>query len=116
MRTRFGGLWRHPDFRRLWAGQTVSNVGSQLTALALPLAAVLTLDATPAELGLLFAAETAPFLLFGLVAGVWADRLPRRPILIAADLGRAGLLALLPLAAWRDLLRIELLYVVAFLA
>jgi MFS family permease len=111
----FGGLWRHRDFTRLWAGQTVSQFGTQVTYLALPLTAAVTLQATPSQMGLLGAAEFAPFLLFGLFAGVWVDRLPRRNILIAADLGRAALLALIPLAALGGFLRIELLYAVGFL-
>ncbi len=89
-------LWRHRDFTKLWAGQTISQLGSQITPLALPLTAALTLHATPAEMGILSAAETAPFLLVGLFAGVWVDRLRRRPILLAA-------------------LMISLLYAVAFL-
>ena len=103
------------DFRLLWAGQSVSQVGSQVTQLALPLTAALVLGASPLEMGILGAAEFAPFLLVGLFAGVWVDRLPRRPILIGADVGRALLLAALPIAALFGLLRIEQLYVVGFL-
>jgi len=116
MRERFRGLWRHPDFLKLWFGQTISIFGSQVTLLALPLAAAVTLDATAAEMGILAAAGSLPPLLFGLFAGVWVDRYRRRPILIATDLGRSVLLATIPLAAALDLLRIELLYVVAFTA
>jgi MFS family permease len=110
----FQGLWRHPDFVKLWAGETISLVGSQITLLALPLTAVLTLGATPGQMGLLGAIQYAPFLLLGLFAGVWVDRLRRRPILIGANLGRAALLGLVPLLAALDLLRIEHLYVLAF--
>jgi MFS family permease len=110
------GLWQHADFLRLWSGQTVSQFGSQVTQLALPLTAAITLQATALQMGILGAAEFAPFLLFGLFAGVWADRRPRRRILVAADLGRALLLGLIPLAALFDVLRIELLYAVGFLA
>jgi MFS family permease len=110
-----GGLWRHPDFLKLWAGQTVSLLGSQVTALALPLTAVLTLEAGPIQMGLLGVAGSAPFLLIGLLAGVWVDRLRRRPILIGADVGRALLLGSIPVAALLGLLRIEQLYLVAFL-
>jgi MFS family permease len=109
------GLWRDADFLKLWGGQAVSQLGSQITMLALPLLAVLSLGATPVQMGLLVVAETAPFLLAGLPAGVWADRLRRRPILIATDLGRAGLLLLVPLLAWRGQLRMEHLYAVGFL-
>lgn len=114
MPSRFTGLWRHPDFLKLWAARTISLTGSSVTSLALPLTAVLFLNATPAEMGLLAAVGAMPFLLFGLVAGAWVDQHRRRPILIAADLGRAALLFLIPLAAILGMLRIEHLYVVAF--
>lgn len=115
MRVHAPGLGRDPDFLKLWGGQAVSQLGSQITVLALPLLAVLALGATPVQMGVLVAAETAPFLLAGLLAGVWVDRLRRRPILIAADLGRAALLLGLPLLAWSGQLRIEHLYAVGFL-
>ncbi len=86
------GLWQRPDFIKLWLGQTVSLFGSAVTNLALPLTAALTLQATPVQMGLLKAAQFAPFLLIGLMAGVWVDRRRRRPILIVTDLGRALLL------------------------
>jgi MFS family permease len=110
------GLWHNPQFVRLWAAQTVSHLGSQVTLLALPLTAVLVLGASPAEMGVLGAAEFVPWMLVGLFAGVWVDRLRRRPILIAADLGRALLLLTVPLAAMLGQLSLPLLYVVAFLA
>lgn len=109
------GLWRRPDFLRLWAAQSVSQLGSQVTLLALPLIAALTLDASAFEVGLLAAAWSAPFLLVGLFAGVWVDRLPRRPVLIATDVGRAVLIAIIPVAHVFGLLGMPLLYVVAFL-
>ncbi|MCC5625294.1 MFS transporter [Nostoc sp. CHAB 5715] len=108
------GLWQHSDFMKLWLGQTISLFGSAVTNLALPLTAALTLQATPAQMGLLKGAEFVPFLLIGLVVGVWVDRQRRRPILIAADLGRALLLGSVPIAAVFGLLRIEHLYLVAF--
>ena len=114
-RGRPGELWRRGDFVRLWAAQSISAVGSQVTLLALPLVAALTLEASAFEIGVLAAAETAPFLLVGLFAGVWVDRLRRRPILIATDLGRAALLLAIPLAAWLGLLGMPLLYAVALL-
>lgn len=108
-------LWRHPDFLKLWGGQTVSLFGSLLTQFALPLLAALLLGAGAAEMALLAAAEVVPGLLLGFVAGVWVDRLRRRPLLIAADIGRALALASIPLAAVLGALRIEQLYVVAVL-
>ena len=112
----FTGLWRHADFRKLWAGQTISLVGSQVTALALPVAAVLTLRATAFQMGLLSVAGALPTLLFGLLVGVWVDRWRRLPLLIGADLGRAILLGSIPATALLGLLSIGQLYVVAFLA
>jgi MFS family permease len=115
MRQRLTGLWRHADFVKLWAGQTISLIGSGITALAFPLTAVMVLEATPTQMGILEAAGALPALLWGLFAGALADRCCRRPILIAADVGRAVLLALVPIAALTHLLRIEVLYVTAFL-
>src|SRR2546421_12715583 len=111
-----GGLWRHRDFVRLWAAQTVSQFGSQVTGLALPLAAILVLHASAFEVALLNTFDVLPFLLFSLPAGVWVDRLPRRPILIAGDLGRAAALLSIPLAAAYGGLTIGQLYVVGFVA
>lgn len=116
MPSRFRGLWRHPDFMKLWAGQTVSEFGSIITRDALPLTAVLVLQATPAQMGLLAALGSAPVLLLGLPAGVWVDRLRRRPIMVASDLARAALLVSIPVAALLNLLCIEQLYIVAALA
>jgi hypothetical protein len=109
------GLWRNAEFRKLWAGRTISAFGSQITVLALPLTAVLTLGASAAQMGVLLAVQFAPVLVLGLVTGVWVDRLPRRPLLIAADLGQALLLGAVPLAAALGLMRIEYLYAVGFL-
>src|ERR1700692_2544300 len=97
----FRGLWRHPEFVKLWAGQTISRFGSEISQLAIPLTAALVLNASPFQMGLLGAFEFAPFLLLSLFAGVWVDRLRRRPILILADLGRALLLRSIPDAALR---------------
>lgn len=113
--TRLDGLWRHPDFLKLWSGQTISVFGDQIATLALPLVAVLTLKANAVEMGILGAAERAPFLLVGLFAGVWVDRMRRRPILIGADVGRALLLGSIPAAALLGRLTVHYLYVVAFL-
>ncbi|MEZ4706206.1 MAG: MFS transporter [Caldilineaceae bacterium] len=103
-----------PDFRKLWIGQTISHFGSWLGALGL--LAILHLAATPAQMGLLETLRAAPVLLIGLFAGVWVDRLRRRPLLLAADLLRAALLAVVVLAALGGWLRMMHLYVVGFLA
>jgi MFS family permease len=108
-------LWRHADFNWFWAAETASVVGSQVTMLALPLTAALLLQATPVQMGVLVAAETLPFLLVGLPAGAWVDRRRRRPVLIAADIGRALVLLAVPLAWLQGWLRIEVLVVVGFL-
>jgi MFS family permease len=108
-------LSRDRDFVRFWAGETVSLFGSQVTALALPLTAVLLLGAGAAELGLLGAAAFAPFLLLTLPAGALIDRVPRRPVLILSNVARAAIIGTVPLAAALGGLRMELLYVVAFL-
>jgi len=108
-------LWRHREFLKFWAGAAISEVGSQVTLLAVPLIAALTLQATPWQMGLLSAAGGAPILLVGLFTGVWVDRVRRRPAMIAADLGRAALLLLIPLAAVAGVLRIEILYAVLLL-
>lgn len=84
-----------------------------MSALALPLIAILTLHATAWEIGILRAIAGAPVLVLGLLVGVWVDRMRRRPILVAADLGRAALLGLIPVAALAGWLRIELMYAVA---
>ncbi|GHO95760.1 MFS transporter [Reticulibacter mediterranei] len=106
-------LNRH--FAWLWMGQTVSNLGSWITSNGFALTAVLILHATTFQMGLLAALGSVPVIVFGLLAGVWIDRLPRKRLLILADLGRTLLLLLIPLAALSGLLRIELLYVVIVL-
>jgi len=108
-------LLRQPEFLKLWAAQSISQLGDQVTLLALPLVAVLTLDASAAQMGFLVAAELMPHLLFSLFAGVWIERVQsRRRLMIVADIGRAGLLASVPLAAAFDLLSFPQLYAVAF--
>src|SRR5207244_1326657 len=80
-------LLRSTDFLKLWTGQTVSAFGSQVTILAVPIVAALTLKVSPFEFGLLATIEFLPFVALSLPAGVWVDRLRRRPILISADVG-----------------------------
>jgi predicted MFS family arabinose efflux permease len=106
-------LWRQSDFLKLWGGQAVSQIGSHISREGLPLTAVLVLGATPLQMGFLNGAGAAAVLLFGLFAGVWVDRLRRRPLLIAADFCRAILLATIPLAAILHRLTIAHLCLVA---
>lgn len=108
-------LWRHVDFLKLWIGTFISLLGSAVSTTAVPLTAVLTLNAAAAEMGLLRAAANLPFLLFALFAGAWVDRLRRRPMLIGTDLGRGVLLLSIPIAAALGYLHIAQLYIVAFL-
>jgi MFS family permease len=113
MRIRFDGLWQHKDFLRLWTGQTISVFGSMIGGTALSFTAILFLQATPFQLGLLNAMEIAPALLAGLFAGAWVDRMRRRPLMIGADLGRALALATIPLAVAFGALHMEQVILVA---
>ena len=110
------GLWKNRAFTRLWVAQVTSSAGTAITTVALPLTAVLVLGATPSEMGLLAAAGSLPNLLFGLFAGVWVDRVRRRPILVWADLGRALLLVSVPAAAWLGNLSFLQIWIVTFAA
>jgi MFS family permease len=110
---RFRGLFGDHDYRQLFAATTVSQFGFQISQLAIPLVAIVSLAAGPFQVGLLTAASMAPFLLVGLPAGVWVDRWRRRTVLIASDLGRAAVLLTVPLAWWADALTIWQLYAVA---
>jgi MFS family permease len=104
------------DFRRLWAGQTISVFGDEIGRIALPLVAVLVLGADAAQMGLLSAAGLFPHLLLSLPAGVWLDRVHRRRrVMIWADLGRAVLVASVPVAYALGVLTMAHLYVVGFL-
>jgi MFS family permease len=105
------------DFRRLWIGQSISVLGDQVTLIGLPLVGVLVLGADAAEMGYLTAAGVLPHLLFSLPAGVWLDRVHRRRrLMILADLGRAALIASIPIAFALGALTLAQLYVVAFLS
>jgi MFS family permease len=108
-------LWRHPDFMKLWTGQTVSRLGSVVTRTAVPLVALLVLHAGPFELAMIVVAASLAVLLVGFFAGAWVDRIRRRPVLISADIVRAFLLFSIPAAYFLGVLRIEQLYVVVFL-
>ncbi len=115
IRRSLGGLWRSPDFMKLWTSLTVTAFGSQVTNLALPLTAAVMLHATPWQMGVLVALETLPFALVSLHAGVLIDRVRKLPIIIAADVGRGIALLAIPIAAWFDMLSIEILFAVGFL-
>ncbi|WP_433240392.1 MFS transporter [Streptosporangium sp. CA-135522] len=106
-------LFRHRNFMLLFGADTISQFGTQISLLALPLVAVLALGASEFETGLLVAAETAAFLLVGLPAGVWVDRMRRRRILITTDLVRGALLASVPIAWSLGALTLPQLYGVA---
>lgn len=109
-------LWRNAAFVRLWSAGTISYVGSFVTRTALPLAAIYVLKAGPLEISALRSLELLGYLVVGLVAGAWVDRLRRRPIMIGADLGRAVLLGSIPVAAVLGVLGLPQLLVVAFFA
>ncbi|MDQ6708987.1 MAG: MFS transporter [Candidatus Dormibacteraeota bacterium] len=111
-----GRLWRNGDFVRLWSAQTVSTFGSLITRPALPFLAILVLNAGPAQIAILRAADHVPGFLIGLFAGVVIDRFRRRPVLIAADIGRALVLGSIPLVALTGHVTIEQLFAVALLA
>jgi len=108
-------LWRHGAFMTLLTGQTISLIGSMVSFLALPLTAVLILSANPAQMGILMAVEYAPATVVGLFAGVWVDRMRKRPVLILTDLGRGLLLGSIPVALYLGMHEMSYLYVVAFL-
>jgi MFS family permease len=110
-----GALWHDREFIKLWIGEIVSSSGSAITSLALPTAAILTLHAGPLQVGLLAAFQRVPFVFLTLFAGVWLDRVRRRPVMIAMDVGRAVILAAVPLAAFASALSMAELYVAALL-
>src|SRR5215204_7759456 len=95
-------LWHHRDFLRLWVGDSISQIGTQVSLIALPLLVIKVLDATPFEVGLLTTFEFLAFLVVGLPAGAWVDRMRRRNVLWTADLLRALLFGSIPLAWWLD--------------
>ena len=109
-------LWRHRDFAHLWAAETVSQVGTQVTLVALPLLAVTLLQATPFQMGVLTSLETLAFLVVGLPAGAWVDRWRRKRVLVAADLVRAVAIGSIPVAHLLGVLSLEQLYLVALVA
>lgn len=109
------GLWRNPDFVKLWGSLTLVHFGGQITFLALPLTAAVLLNASPFEVGVLTALEALPYPLFGLFAGVLVDRTRKLPVIIACDVGRGLALAVLPVCAWLGILTMPVMYVSGFL-
>ncbi len=114
MRRPSGALWSHRDFMKMWTGQTISQFGSSISQLALPIIAIKLLHATAFEVAALGTVEFLPFLLFTLPAGVWVDRLPRRAVLIVGDVGRGLLLLSVPAAYLSGHLTLAQLFVVGF--
>ena len=102
------------DFTKLWIGQTVSSFGSQVTAVALPLTAILVLEATPSQMGWLNAFQQLPMAVLGLLAGVWVDSMRRKPILVISDFARGVLLLSIPFAAYYNFLSVTHLCAVGF--
>lgn len=109
------GLWRNPDFVKLWTSLTMVHFGGQITFLALPLTAAVMLNASPFEVGVLTALEALPYPLFGLFAGVLVDRTRKLPLIIACDVGRGLALIAIPVATWLGMLTMPVLYVAGFL-
>ncbi len=107
-------LWQNRDFLKLWSAQTTSIFGSQIASLAYPLTAILVLQASSFEMGILRAVGSASAFFVGIFVGVIVDRVSRKPLLIFSNLGRALLAALIPIAAFFGVLRIEHLYIIAF--
>ncbi|HUN35150.1 MAG TPA: MFS transporter [Trebonia sp.] len=110
------GILINRDFAKLWTGETVSQIGTQVTAFALPLVAILTLKATVFEVGILNALRFVPVIVVAILAGVVLDRRRRRPLLIACSLASAVVIGLIPLAQVTGVLSLGLLYTVALLA
>lgn len=108
-------LFRHHDFRQVWMGDTVSVFGVEIVGFAVPIIAVTALAATEFQMGLLATAQMIAFLLIGLPAGAWVDRLRKKQVIIGGDLLRAALLLTLPGAWMLDVLSMAQLYVVVFL-
>ncbi|GAA2707141.1 MFS transporter [Micromonospora olivasterospora] len=107
-------LWHNSDFLKFWSGETLSLFGTQITVLALPLTAVITLNAQPEELGILRFLQMVPYLLFGPLFGVWVDRHRRLPAMISANVTRMILIGLVPLLAAFDALNVPLLLAITF--
>src|SRR6266851_9032174 len=110
-------LWRNPNFLRLWTSETISQFGRQFTGLALPLTAIIILNANSTELGVLVFAGSIPWLLFGLLVGVWVDRHRKKRIMVTSNILRGSILALIPVAAVLGIitrLGLPFLYAISF--
>ena len=107
-------LLRDAVYRRLWTSIAISSLGGQVTMLALPLTAVVLLQATPTQMGVLVAMEIAPFVLLSLPAGVWLDRVRKLPVYVAGEASLALIVASVPLAWWLGALAMPWMYCVAF--
>jgi MFS family permease len=116
VKRRPGGLLWHRNFRLLWFGETISQTGTSMANVVVPLLALTVLRASTFEVAVLTAAAWLPWLLIGLPAGAWVDRLPRRAIMIACDVVSALIFASLPVAGWFGLLTVGQLVIVALLA
>jgi MFS family permease len=113
---RNSSLWRHRDYMKIWSASTVSLMGSQVSQIAIPYIAAVVLHAAAFQVALLGGLEMLPFILFALPAGAWLDRVRRRPVLIAGDLGRAAALITIPIAYAFGVLTVWQLYAVGFVA
>ena len=114
--SKLSGLWQHDNFLRLWAAQSLSAIGGRITRTALPMIAIITLASPEATIGLLSAAGLIPVALMGLFGGGFVERARKRDLMVSLDLMRAGLILLIPIAAWVGMLQLWLLFVIAAIA
>ena len=108
-----GNLWHHRDFTRFWFSDTVSQFGNQFSGFALPVLAVLSLNATPLDIGIITALAIAPYPLLGLFVGVWADRFRKRRIMVVCNFGRMVTLASVPIGYLLGTLSLTQIFAVA---
>src|SRR5919198_2721682 len=113
LRPRFSEIWKQRQFRRYWTGETISTIGSGGTDFALPLVAVITLHATPGQMGIMRAIGASPGIILGLFAGVWVDRVSRQRLLVATELIAAVLIAWVPISYALHVLTLSQLFLVS---